>query len=251
MDENVVAVHMIETSDGTIQVLTDGDIDANAEIIAADAINHLTQLHDNNEEQYIQEESHEAQEQEEEEEEEQDIKQHFELEMEDQEEEGLEEGVEDETYENNEQPVEAEGDDIIIAEAVVVTQYSCKFCNRRFETIDKVKNHYLQKHNKDQNLAQRFSGQQSATDEESEESQKKKLKPNASKPKPTQYLKVVSTLEESKNDLKKKRRPAPVVRKYPCDWPGCNYIARHSVFQHFICLNLNLILFTNCYSGSP
>lgn len=255
MDENVVAVHMIETSDGTIQVLTDGTIDPNAEIIAAsDSLNHLTHIQDSNEEEYAPEEVQEDQEEGEEEveeEEEQDVKMHYQLETENQleEEEAVgeeeEEEAQEESFENHEQIQEAEGDDIIIAEAVVVTQYSCKFCNRRFETIDKVKNHYLQKHNKDQNLAQRFAGQLSATDEESEESQKKKLKPNPSKPKPTQYLKVISAVDESKSDLKKKRRPAPVVRKYPCDWPGCNYIARHSV----LCLIQSS--FNKWFSGSP
>ncbi|XP_054165603.1 zinc finger protein 501-like [Oppia nitens] len=41
-----------------------------------------------------------------------------------------------------------EGDDLVIAEAVEVmlTMYSCRFCSKRFDTIDKVKTHFLKRH---------------------------------------------------------------------------------------------------------
>ena len=237
MDETIVAVHIIDTPDGAIQVLTGESIQSNDEneiISANDEYDQLQEhMEDNVEEQYIEGE-------EEQEEEEQDIKQQFDGEEEEEayDEDGAE-PIEDADEDTNDQPIEsADADDIIIAEAVVVTQYSCKFCNRRFDTIDKVKNHYLQRHNKDQALAQRFSsGQQSTTDdnEESEDS-RKRVKPmvtNVSKSKANQMnLKVVSNMPSNvKNDLKRKRgrKPTGVTRKYPCDWPGCNYIARHSV----------------------
>ena len=242
MDETVVAVHIIDTPDGAIQVLTGDSIESNEIISADDALDHLQEHMQLTDGQYIEEPEEEQQQQEEEEEEQQDIKQQFVADEEEEEEAYDEDGaepLEDNDDEANDQPIEdADADDIIIAEAVVVTQYSCKFCNRRFDTIDKVKNHYLLRHNKDQSLAQRFSsGQQSNTDdnEDSEELSKKKIRPivtNISKSKVNQMnLKVVSNTPAVKNDLKRKRgrKPTGVTRKYPCDWPGCNYVARHSV----------------------
>jgi hypothetical protein len=249
MDENIVAVHMIETPDGTIQVLTAEDIQHNDEneiISASDDINQLEQIDDNTDGQII-----EGQEETEgmvDEEEEQDVKHHFDRE-EEEEEEGEENDGNDQDGDGDgddqDGDVEsADADDIIIAEAVVVTQYSCKFCNRRFDTIDKVKNHYLLRHNKDQSLIQRFgSGHQSATDDNEDAEDlppKKKSRPmptNISKSKQNQMnLKVVSNIQTTvSNDLKKKRgrKPTGITRKYPCDWPGCNYVARHSVIFTF------------------
>ncbi|CAG2115214.1 unnamed protein product [Medioppia subpectinata] len=42
---------------------------------------------------------------------------------------------------------EQESDDLVIAEAVEVmlTMYSCRFCSKRFDTIDKVKTHFLKR----------------------------------------------------------------------------------------------------------
>jgi len=237
MDESIVAVHMIESSDGTYvttEVIQEEEDYNNTgvgdEIISAnDQINELNEIEDN--EQYNEEE-----------EEDEDMKQQLEEQMEE-----MDETVEEQ---NDEVLDSTEADDIIIAEAVVVTQYSCKFCNRRFDTIDKVKNHYLLRHNKDQSLIDRFSQktgaetndksdeQISGNEKESQQQSnvvKKKIKPvvtNVSKSKTKEYnLRVVSNIKADDGILKKKRgrKPTGVQRKYPCDWPGCNYVARHSV----------------------
>ncbi|CAG2116248.1 unnamed protein product, partial [Medioppia subpectinata] len=131
MDENLVAVHMIESSEGTYvtaQVMPEDDTyedngDDNEMINATEDADEL----EGNEELDEEEEPQDDQE--------------------------LEEADGNEDMIDN-----SEADDIIIAEAVVVTQYSCKFCNRRFDTIDKVKNHYLLRHNTDQSIVKRFSG---------------------------------------------------------------------------------------------
>lgn len=160
-----------------------------------------------------------------------------------------------------EQSGQTDQDDIIIAEAVVVTQYSCKFCNRRFDTIDKVKNHYLQRHDKlvatpeksiNNNVINALPAKQNneqPTNEQTIENntvsqsvapafKKPKLEPRTTKksgrPSLAQQqaciLKVVSNKnEETNNKRKRGRKPSGIERRFPCDWPGCNYIARHSV----------------------
>jgi hypothetical protein len=237
MDESIVAVHMMEASDGTYVttecIQEDEAIDescdqmgVNDEIISAnDEINDLNDIEDNNNEHLMAEED-------------EDLKHQM-----------IEEEMDENLDQQNDELIDStEADDIIIAEAVVVTQYSCKFCNRRFDTIDKVKNHYLLRHNSDKSLIERFSKNSTETDKNEEqnnvnnkESQqqnsllKKKTKPvvtNVTKSKANQYnLRVVSNIKTEDGVLKKKRgrKPTGVQRKYPCDWPGCNYIARHSV----------------------
>jgi hypothetical protein len=247
-NDNIVAVHMIESSDGTYvttQVLPEDAFENNDnEIITADDDGHHVNDETADNEELVDEE-------EEQEYDEQDVKNE----------------MSGEEVEGNDQEMvgNEEADDIIIAEAVVVTQYSCKFCNRRFDTIDKVKNHYLLRHNKDQSIVKRFSGagQRSTADDNNAEEQnnatedspqntaiKKKMRPNhsTSKAKANQYnLRVVSNVAADEALLKKKRgrKPTGVTRKYPCDWPGCNYVARHSVCPN-ICFVFTLYLWTIC-----
>ncbi|CAG2106928.1 unnamed protein product, partial [Medioppia subpectinata] len=230
MDEEVVAVHMMESSDGTYmtaQVVPEDEFQPNDdnEMIAA---NDGDEPEDNGDD-----------------------------------------GEGDEDYEplksedqtaGDEDAANSEADDIIIAEAVVVTHYSCKFCNRRFDSIEKVKNHYLLRHNKDQSIVKRFSGAggaggqrtiktESTADESNGEEEenndiedspqnspkKRKVKrkgANAGKGKAVHNLRVVSNITAADDALLKKKRgrkPTGVTRKYPCDWPSCNYVARHSV----------------------
>lgn len=198
----------------------------------------------------------------------------------------------------SEQEAEDDDDDIVIAEAVVVTQYSCKFCNRRFDTIDKVKNHYLQRHAKNRSVTstrpapgrpplpptvpksemQESDSQNSLNQldqvlnqndiDMSTEANDETNDMNLALPAPELPLqsprklgkkenqtgfpsKTTATgkskdvgkyrlrvLGKNKNDdlnaSKRKRgrkaiSGAPVERRFPCDWPGCAYVARHSV----------------------
>ncbi|CAG2176202.1 unnamed protein product [Oppiella nova] len=176
------------------------------------------------------------------------------------------EDVEDEEQEDNEveegqQEAVDDLDDIIIAEAVMVTQYSCKFCNRRFDSIDKVKNHYLLRHNnatandstasnsdvkptmnsaKTKTRTRGQSSQESA-DEASEDNavaapkpKRRRPPPKRGKPKAQNYkIEIVGDIDDDEflqsQSKKRGRKPTGVKRKYPCDWPACTYVARHSV----------------------
>ncbi|CAG2178689.1 unnamed protein product, partial [Oppiella nova] len=66
-----------------------------------------------------------------------------------------------------EAPVEQQSDDLVIAEAVEVmlTMYSCRFCAKRFDTIDKVKTHFLKRHS---NTLDKSGKKDDSNDEQSE-----------------------------------------------------------------------------------
>ena len=140
---------------------------------------------------------------------------------------------------NDDQVVDsADADDIIIAEAVAVTQYSCKFCNRRFDSIDKVKNHYLLRHNNTKPSVNTTLKREPK--EENESNNNNKRRRVTKKPAPRNYkIEIIGEVDEEElltatGQKKRGRKPTGVKRKYPCDWPACNYVARHSVTTPFL-----------------
>lgn len=133
-----------------------------------------------------------------------------------------------------------------------VTQYSCKFCNRRFDSIDKVKNHYLQRHN--DTVVQSQAKPSAPTtrsvkrENESPQTTPAKRQTTATTPVRNYKIEIVGDIDEedilssaSGANKKRGRRSAGVKRKYPCDWPACNYVARHSV-NHLVNGLIRLIL---------
>ena len=141
-----------------------------------------------------------------------------------------------------------------------MTQYSCKFCNRRFDSIDKVKNHYLLRHNNEKKtnnnninktannstknqITDKFKNQSTAAPVESSASDVNDHSSMAKKGKtgPTNVktrgrtnwkIEIVGDIDEEDllpRQKKRGRKPTGIKRKYPCDWPACTYVARHSV----------------------
>ena len=98
-----------------------------------------------------------------------------------------------------------------------------------------MKNHYLLRHN---DAATKALANTSRTKKENKEDTD--YIPVAKKKRPTRpvqrnyKIEIIGEVDEeelnaSGSQKKRGRKPTGVNRKYPCDWPACNYVARLSV----------------------
>ena len=109
-------------------------------------------------------------------------------------------------------------------EKVIVTQYKCKCCTLKFNTPQEVQTHFLSQHLKFQ----------SNGDTTLDDSNRIEITHSNDSVDPLESLATNQTANKSsiskpKRPISKGKRFGGSNRKYPCDWPQCDYVARHKV----------------------
>lgn len=139
--------------------------------------------------------------------------------------------------------------DLVIAEAVevLITMFQCKFCSKRFDSIDKVKGHYLKRHfgnnsnlyalkTNDTNTKNPDMNSSESIDKSDDKTTPTKSNPNMNLEllAGSLHIKMIPNNDgakrvrgrpkkEGENKVRAKEPP----RNYKCPFDGCGYIAKY------------------------
>ena len=114
----------------------------------------------------------------------------------------------------------------MFAEEVKITKYRCKVCNLLFDTILLVRKHFIDVHfEKNDTLLTQITNSSNVNAKDN--------CPTLSEPnindEDTQCIPKVKRVDTKRTSKRRKNSS----KKFACDWPDCNYVAKHSVSVPF------------------